>query len=333
MTETTIRKWNAPDDLELLVRAFAAICESRLLEPGTITADDPVDLRGMSFPTVTLCKELELPSVVVSRVAGRQEFRDATIRKVDFSKARLDFSVWSDCHFDQVTFDGARLHSVRFFGCRFDACSFGAVKLRDASFSVGRDGRETEIIDTIFEKADFRGASCHNLVLRSTSFINCKLDEFVFDGPLCDGVDIAGQHNELTIRGTPGESARNRLRMDLSKATIEWLNVDYGIDLTPAILPSDGSCFVVTDRLRAVSRLCERLTRELGDIGNRVARVMNGLFSARAISPLEPSQTTFLISRGMIGDFAEITDEDVITSLFARIRSIAEQEGFLAACA
>ena len=139
-----------------------------------------------------------------------------------------------------------------------------------ASFSVGRNGRETEIIGAIFEKADFRGVSCHNPVLRSTSFINCQLDGFVFDGPLCEGVSIAGKYNELTIRGTPGEPARNGLRMDLSKASIVWLNADYGVDLTPAILPADGSCFVVKDRLRAVSRLCECLVQEFGDVGGRV---------------------------------------------------------------
>jgi uncharacterized protein YjbI with pentapeptide repeats len=326
-----MRKWNARDDLELLDRAYAAIREKRLLEPGTINADDPVDLRGLAFPTVTLCKELELPTVVVSRVAGRQEFRDATIHRVDFSKAHLDFSVWNDCRFDQVTFDGARLHSVRFFGCRFDACSFHSAELRDASFSVGSNGRETEIVGAVFERADFRGASCHNPVLRSTSFINCKLDGFVFESALFVGVEIVGRYKELTIRGTPGEPARNRLKLDLSKAKIMWLDANRGVDLSSVILPADGSCIVITDRVRAVDVLVRRLRNEAGAHGSEIARFLAGIYSERSISPKDPSQTTFLISRGMIADFAETDDEGVVTSLFMRIRSIAEEEGFLAA--
>ena len=70
-----MRKWNAPDDLELLNRAVAGLRDTRRLEPGTITADDPVDLRGMSFPTVTLCEELELPTVVVSLLLAARSFR------------------------------------------------------------------------------------------------------------------------------------------------------------------------------------------------------------------------------------------------------------------
>ena len=115
-----MREWNARDDLELMDRAFLALRNLRRLEPGTIAVGDPLDLRGLAFPTVTLCKELELPTVVADRVAGRQEFRDAAIRRVDFSNARLDFSVWNNCWFDHVTFDGARLNNVRFFGCRFN---------------------------------------------------------------------------------------------------------------------------------------------------------------------------------------------------------------------
>jgi uncharacterized protein YjbI with pentapeptide repeats len=329
--EKLMRKWNASNDLDILNRAFQAIREFGLIEPGSVSADDPVDLRGMSFPTVTLCKELELPTVVVNRIAGRQEFQDATIRRVNFSKARLNFSVWNDCHFDHVNFDGARLDSVRFFGCRFDACSFHSVELKDASFSVGRNGRETEINNTVFVKADFRGASCHNPVLRSTSFIDCKMDGFVFDGPLFDAVEIAGTYSELTVRGVHGEPARNRLRADLSKARLTWLNADYGVDLTAAILPADRSCLVITNRLCAVNRLCDRLPLKLGETGDRVARVIEALFGNRAMSPLKPSQTTFLLSRGMIADFAETNDEDVVESVFTRIRLIAEQDGFLAA--
>lgn len=326
-----MRQWNVRGDLELLDRVSAALREKRLLEPGAISADDPVDLRGVVFPTVTLCKKLELPTVDVSRVTGRPEFRDATIRRVDFSMARLDYSVWNDCHFSQVRFDGTSLHSVRFFGCRFDDCSFRAAKLNDASFSVGRNGRETEIVGTVFDKADFRGASCHNPVLRAVAFINCRLDRFVFESALFGGVKITGKCEELALRGMPGDSARNQPQLDLSEASVKWLDANHGMNLAEVVLPDDGSCIVITDRVRAVDVLTRRLRHEEGTRGIAIARLLAGIYSDRSMSPKDTSQTTFLISRAMIADFSETDDEAVVNSLFAKIRSIAEEEGFLAA--
>lgn len=324
-----MRQWNTTDGISVLDRAIQALREGKLLEPKTFGQSDPLNLQGMSFPTVGLCKELDLPTVVVNRVVGKQEFSEAILRQIDFSSAQLDFSVWNDCHFEKVSFDNASLQQVRFFGCRFDSCSFRSTDLRDASFSVARTGRESEITHTNFENADFRGASCHNPVLRSTSFVNCKLDGFVFDGATCEAVSFTGRYHELSFRGMPGETARNRLQVDLSRAKIVWLNADFGVDLSETILPADGSCIVIADRLRAVDILCKRLPFEAGEDGVRVAQSLKALFSDTGMSPLEMSQKTLLISLEMIADFAG-KDSNAATMLFATIHSIAESEGVLA---
>ena len=191
-------------------------------------------------------------------------------------------------------------------------------------------GRESEIIDTIFERADFRGASCCSPVMRSTSFINCKLDGFVFESALFSAVQMSGKYNELTIRAKPGDPARNRLDLDLSKAKVTWVDCDGGVDLTFASLPLDASCIVIRERLRAVDVLVRRLREDAGELGGEVARFLDGIFSERSMSPLEPSQTTFLISYGMIAKFVETDDEGVVTPLYMKVRAIAEEAGFLA---
>jgi uncharacterized protein YjbI with pentapeptide repeats len=323
-------QWNSRRELDLLDRIVIALRERRLLEPGIVGPDDPVKLRGLRFPTAGLCAEVELPAVVVKRVIGRHEFCDAILRRVDLSSARLDFCIWNDCRFEEVSFDKASLDNGRFCGCHFNRCSFRSVALTNASFSVGRNGQETEVVDTVFDRADFRGGSCHNLVLRSTQFLNCRLDGFVFDGSLCEGVRINGRYKELQFRGLPGDTDRNRLRVDLSNASIFWLDVDYGVDLTSVTLPADGSCLVITDRRRAVDILAERLPREAGNAGGKVARLLTAIYSDRSISPMDPSQTTFLISRAMIADFAEAADEATVDSLLGKIRSIAREQGLLA---
>jgi uncharacterized protein YjbI with pentapeptide repeats len=324
-----MRKWNLPDSLQLISNVVASLREQRLLQPGMFGLGDPLDLQGLSFPSVELCKQHYLATMFVSSMSGQQEFKDAVLRRIDFSRARLDFSVWNNCSFEQVRFDNAKLHNVRFFGCRFFDCSFRSTSLRDASFSVGQDGTETEIIRTIFEKVDFIGASCHNPVLRSTSFLNCELDGFVFDSALFDNVDFAGEIDELTFRGMPCEQGRNRLHVDLSKANVSWLNADYGVDLTAMTLPADGSCFIIKDRLRAINVLNTRLSQEAGDIGKEVTRLLLAIYSDRSISPMEPSQTTFALTYGQIKSFLSAENESMTKEVFEKIRSIALEEGFL----
>jgi|SRR5262245_119099 len=325
-----MRTWNTPEDLQLLDRFAAALQESKLLEPGGPLLGDPVDLKGLAFPTVTQCRELELPTLVVSRICGSRSFDNATLKRVDLSKSILDFSAWNGCHFHEVCFDRAKLRNVRFFGCVFEGCSFRSTDLSDASFSVGHNGAESTILSSLFERAVFRGASCHNLVLKATQFVNCKLGKFVFDSPLCDGVMFIGEYEELTFRGTPREPARNSLKIDLAKADICWLHADHGLDLTCMKLPADGSCMVVTDRLRAVDILADRLESEDDDASKKVAKVIRYVYSNRSVSPLEPAQTTFLISRRMVEDIADKPGAKAVEQVFGRLREIADQEGYLA---
>lgn len=323
-----MRTWKTCEDLELLDRFLSTLRETKRLEPGGTIAGDPVNLQGLVFPTVTMCKELELSTVVASRISGSQKFYDVTLKRVDFSEARLDFSVWNDCRFEEVCFDRAKLCNVRFFGCTFGNCTFRSTLLSDASFSVGRIGAETEISDTVFESARFGGASCHNLVLRNCRFVRCKFGSFVFESPLCDHVEFVGRYKQLTFRGMPRDPERNRLRIDLTKTWLCWLNANHGLDLSWVRVPADGSCMVIADRLKAVEVLAEQLDVQGSEAAKKVATLLRKLYTDRSISPLSQDQTTFLLSRAMIEDFAG--DAEQGAELFEKIRSIAEEEGFLA---
>jgi uncharacterized protein YjbI with pentapeptide repeats len=324
-----MRNWNSPDDFVFLAGAISALREVKTLGPNIVDGTNPFDLRGMVFPTITQCERLKLPKEVVQSISGQQEFDDAKLREVDFSKARLDCSVWNHCHFERVKFDRTILNQVRFFGCRFVGCSFRNADLRDASFSVGRSGAGTIVEECVFDGANFRGASCSNPHFRSSSFAHCKLDGFVFDGASCERVTFEGKYDELTFRGTARDTERNRLSIDLSKANVTWLNADYGVDLRQVVLPADGSAMILSDRLRAVERVADRLLSGADESGLLTARVLRGLYSDRAISPLEKNQDTFWISKPMIGDFAETNDVDIVESIFALIGSTCRSEGCL----
>ena len=43
-----------------------------------------------------MCKEMELPTLGASRISGQQEFNEATLRRIDFSKVRLESSVCNE---------------------------------------------------------------------------------------------------------------------------------------------------------------------------------------------------------------------------------------------
>lgn len=328
-TEFPLRNWQTPEEIQLLRQSFALLQEGGLLAPESLGSPSPLDLRGLSLPTVSKRKFGDLLTAVVDRISGRLEFSSATLRDIDLTNARLSFTVWNNCTFERICFDKSVLNQVRFLGCRLYNCSFRSTDLRDASFSVGHNGAETEIADTMFERSDFRGASCNNPVFRSTSFVNCKLDGFVFDRAFCNNVGFTGKFKELTFRGMPNGGERNLLRINLSHAAIVWLNVDYGLDLHQVILPSDGSCLILKDRLRAIEHICSRLPEDAGKHGTLVAKMLKGLFSDRSISALEPTQDMILISKAMLADFAETDSTDIVNSLFNLLKSIARSEGFL----
>jgi uncharacterized protein YjbI with pentapeptide repeats len=323
------KTWNEQNDLVFLSQIAGILQNGGVLDPSILGLRVPLDLQGLTFPTVEQVRMAGLPGLV--RVGGLLEFDDATLRQVDFSKARLDFSVWNNCSFEDVCFDRAKLQQVRFFGCRFQNCTFKSTSLADAAFSIGRGGAETEIMSTVFERSDFRGASCSNPVLRSTAFLNCKLGGFVFEGALCDNVVFAGKYKELTFRGLPGDSARNRLKLDLSKASLMWLNADDGIDLSDVVLPGDGSYLIIKNRLQAVTRICDRLALDPTPGGQAVAKMLQGLFSDRGMSPLARAQDSLLISKAMIADFADTEDTILVSRIFKLIREVCQTEGFLVA--
>src|SRR5512138_2928032 len=111
VSEAVMRKWTTRESLVLLDTAVTILRENGRLEPGMGIPGDPVDLRGLSFPTVVLCAQLALPTMAVRRVVGKQEFRRAVLHRIDFSGASLDFSVWNECGFEDVVFDSASLRN------------------------------------------------------------------------------------------------------------------------------------------------------------------------------------------------------------------------------
>lgn len=313
------------DGIQKLDEMLRCLKEAGRVQPGGDLPGNPVDLRGLAFPTVSYCRELRLEQVIVDRVCGRQEVSGASFTHVDLSSSVLDHSTWNDCAFENVLFDCASLRNVRFFGCRFTRCSFTRTDLSDASISVGPNGEESQLLGCRFDRCDLRGASCHRPVLVDTALSNCRLGDFVFDEGGISNMTIRGTYDELAFRGSRGEPERNRLVIDLADAKVGWLNVDYGVDLSAVKLPSDGSCVVLTDRLRACEALLRMAERSGSPARSEALQLLGTVFSDESPSPLDPSQAMFCVSVAMLQELGQLGEGDA-RGLLADIRESLTRE-------
>lgn len=321
--------WETPEGVSLVDRLMSILKGSGIVEPGGPIPGDPVLLRGIRFPTVTLCEQMNLPSAVVQRVSGRLEFEKATLRRADLQGARLEHSVWHSCRFEEVRFDEAKLQSARFFGCSFSNCTFLSTDLKNASFALDRKGNETVVLSSMFSRASFKGASCQKPVFEGVTFESCSLSGFVFDEAHLKRVKFQGEYPELTFRGSPGDLDRNVLDVDFSQARIGWLNANHGIDLSHLIPPADGSLFVVTGRRTAIEVLSTEMIQR-APWAEKLIVNLRSLYSHRSLSPLSDDQTTFALTPTVIAECAEGQTKDQLSGIYKLIRDLAQTKGLLA---
>jgi hypothetical protein len=322
-----MRNWNTAADLQLLDHVMRVLRSGGCLQPGDPFEGDPVDLQGLTFPTLAVRPHPEAP-FKASVQSGRQEVTAAILRRIDLFAAKLDHLAWIKCRFDHVRFDSARLQGARFFGCSFFDCTFTSTSLRDAAFSVAPDGTETILRECTLTKTDLKHASTFNVIFNNVKFIDCQLRGFDFNQPLCEKVEFVGKYDELTFKGMPRGGERNRLGIDLHRARVGWLHANHGLNLRSMILPEDGSCFIVTNRKSSIEYLCSYLSTQM-PTAKVLAKILRGIFSDRSISPLSPDQETFLLSRGMVLELDDSLSEQEAAKAFQLLRHAAQEQGYL----
>jgi uncharacterized protein YjbI with pentapeptide repeats len=319
------KPWESASELNLLDRLVSILKTGQTLQPGGPVPGDPVQLQGLEFPTVTLCKELELPNVVASRISGRQDFEDATLLRVDLSQANLAFSIWSNCRFVNVRFDKTKFENGRFLGCTFEDCSFVESDFSDVGITLSRRGRESAFIRCRFEKASFGGAAISKVDFRQVEFKSCSMKGLRFDESFFEGTRFIGSYPELIFRGTMDDPARNKLGIDFSEAKLGWLDTNHGIDLSLVIPPNDGSLIVFKDRLRTAGIVFSRLAEEL-PFARKVADHFRQIFSGGGPFPLEVGQSTYALSKSRIAACDKALSKDQLSEILRKLRDIAREE-------
>jgi len=327
------KKWT----LREITRAYeviSALKHSQLLAPMPGALAD-LDMKGLSFPTVSLCEKLNVADNIVKAVVGRQEFSDATIRHVDFSEADLNYSVWNNCVFNDVKFVEASLEDVRFFGCEFTNCVFMSTSLRSASLSTGRKGVSTTLVNCVIERSDLQGLTTQSLVAKNTNFKLSKMDGIVFNSPIFDTVGIEGEFSEISLYGDSPSAPAGRLtpEIDLAKSQVKWLLADGGIDLSRVSLKRDKKSLIFGQRIKAIDIICKELSGLSKGRYGEVARLLKGLYSNNSISPLHASQDDVYLSNGVIAELDESLSEYETGEILSIIYDIAKaHEVLIAPC-
>jgi uncharacterized protein YjbI with pentapeptide repeats len=321
------REQISQSQIQLLDRFLKTARDKKVIEPGGILEGNPVCLRGLAFPTVEECALLGIPEIDAKRLVGQQRIEGALLRKVDFSLAKLDFSVWSKCVFREVVFSRTSLQNCRFFGCEFTECSFQATDFSNCSFGIETDGSESSFQGCLFERALLRGVSWCRPSFTEVTFIGCRITKSEFDEPSFRASCFVGNYRELTFRGSPQKSERNLLDIDLTGAEVVWLHANHGVDLTGLRLSPHGTSLVIRNRDIAVPVLTRRLAAERKE-AQAIAYMLDNIFTNKSISPLSPCQQTVFISAKLIQELDENLTKDQAVSLLQAIRKIAVEEGF-----
>jgi uncharacterized protein YjbI with pentapeptide repeats len=306
------------------LRAFLrAVEEHRVVEPGGKLEGNPVILHELAFPEVQQQSLLEISDLDTKRLIGQKRFENVIFRDVDFSRSRLDSSVWSKCRFERVIFDRVSLQGSRFFGCNFVDCSFRATNFSNAALSPEMDGVECSLEACRFQKARFVGTSWSNPIISNSEFAECRFGKSVFDGAEFRSTRFSGTYEELCFRGIPDTPERNRLELDLTHADVTWLHANHGVDLTALRLPPNA--VVIKHRKNSIPIISRRLLSDCRE-ARIVAGMLVALFTDKSISPLSNSQDSIFISARMIMELDEALSEERSLEVFRKLCKIAEEE-------
>lgn len=318
-------RWSTSEGIQRVAKVVHCLNVEKTL-PRHDFSQEPVDLAGLHFPTVTLCEALALQGVTVQQVIGARPFSKVTMQNVTLRSSDLSYSTWSDSLFEHVDFSKATLDQVRFHGCEFVSCTFSRSTLTNVAFAPGPTGKLTQIRDCSFERADLRGSSWANVAVTDCAIANCYVDGVEFEEPLWRGVKLVGRYDELTYRGDGRRGAA--LGLDLRLADVCWLNADNGIDLSEIRLSHDSDAVVLKSRKVSVHQVCDWIVEAVPST-RKLVGLLGVMFTERSPSPLSDLQDTYFLSACMFRQLDETLSSVAARRAMDAIRVQAKRSGFL----
>jgi len=143
-------------------------------------------------------------------------FERCSLRRTDFSRARLETTLWTSCRGAFADFTECDLADAKFISCDFNNASLRRATLDSARIErcklTGADLTEARAIDVIFdetllvnarlaghsfrkarlERIDFSQADLGKCDFRHATFIGCSLRDAHVQGARFDGADLRG---------------------------------------------------------------------------------------------------------------------------------------------
>lgn len=188
---------------------------NRTIHEQTLSRADVEALAASGQPHTLIDCDLEEADLSALDLSG-WVFERCTVRRTNFTEARLDGSAWLSCRGALCDFTGAHLTEARFQSSDFNNAALRRARLGSAVFRscklTGADFTDARALDAAFEetllinarlpsfsfrkqtlrRVDFSQADLRKCDFRQTVFEECSLREASLGGCRFDGADLRG---------------------------------------------------------------------------------------------------------------------------------------------
>ncbi|MEM6360288.1 MAG: pentapeptide repeat-containing protein [Bacteroidota bacterium] len=194
---------------------------------------------------------------------GSLKLKKAVIESVDFSYADISYSWWQECQVSNCLFEGTKARELHVYATDFINCTFRKVNFAysDLNRNIGKqsgsyksvDFIECNLKECVLSFPEIEGCAFKDCDINATNFDGSRFKNCTFAGELSsawfNGFSITAQRSFFGIfnRVEPRNYPNLMEGVDFSKARMDDILFQYGIDLANCRFPDDPRYFVVYD--------------------------------------------------------------------------------------
>lgn len=165
--------------------------------------NDKWDLTNLSVSKPKIANQFDYNNYSVKVPEKLFHFNDIVLQDVDLSYSKLDFSIWENCEFDNVTFTESSLKNIKLVGCQFKNTVFENSNLMN-SLLGGYDGLHPgSFYKVVFFRTNLKKTFYSFPKFEYCEFNYCDLKEVDFDGSRFINCSFKGKLDSVFFRGHP----------------------------------------------------------------------------------------------------------------------------------
>ncbi|MBX3354865.1 MAG: pentapeptide repeat-containing protein [Phycisphaeraceae bacterium] len=156
-----------------------------------------LDLRGLVLAAADSVAHSRFGDIEIVEVHGKPALRGAHLHGIDFTGSSLADLQLDECVLEDCVFDRCNLNGMIARRCAIRRCTFARTDLRNSDIAATIDPPWNEITDTVFDRADFRGATFSVAVFGNCAFRDCRLKRIDFDSSVFERCVFEGRLDQV----------------------------------------------------------------------------------------------------------------------------------------